>query len=537
MSKELIQIKELCESSFKDYAEWVLPDRYFGDLHYDMFDFLQYEEADSKCVLVPRDHQKSVVIATFASWLITREPSATINYVSYNSDLVEKQIAFIKNILTSDRHRALWSNDGLPGENLLNFIKERGEWKHKPTHYWQNVKFKVDHPAAKNSADPTLRAGTVRGGNTGMHCKYTIFDDLVTDENWKSASDKAETLACYESFSKIQSNGGKTFAVGTRYSPDDLYAQLKEEELRYLEEETDEEVVEKTWKFFERVVEDSPTRDGTGNYCWPKMKMPNGESYGFDRRELAVKKAKLSKNGLTNFFAQYYNDPNDESTNVIKSDCFHYLDPRRLKQEGSSWSYEDKPLRIYAAADLAFSDGAGKDGRRRDYTAIAVVAIDHEGYIYVLDLDRFKTDKPEVYFERIMELHDYWNFKELYVETNNAGKFVKQYLVDEVRRNGGTLKVEGSAHVSHQGKKEERIAQVLHDRYYNGTIYHNKGGFSRLLEEELKLARPPHDDLKDAVAMAVSRCVKPLQSRTRTTSRNVIKASNRFGGARRSRRA
>jgi len=531
MSNQLGELKKECESSFKAYIQWVLPDRYFGDVHMDMFDFLQFDESDSKCVLVPRDHQKSIVIASFASWLITKDPTITINYVSYNSDLVEKQLAFIKSILKSDRHRALWPTH-------LNWVKERGEVKHKPTHYWQNVKFKIDHPDAKNSADPTVRAGTVRGTNTGMHCKVNIFDDLVTDENWKSDADKAEVLACYENFSKILSPGGKSYAVGTRYSPDDLYSHLKEEAAIWIDPESGEEQQETLWKVFETVVEDSPTRDGTGNFCWPRTQMPDGNSYGFDPRELAIKKAKLSKNGLTNFFAQYYNDPNDESTNVIKSDCFHYLEPKRLKQEGSGWSYDDKPLRIYAAADLAWSDGQSKNAKRRDFTAIAVVGVDHEGYIYVLELDRFQTDKPNVYYDRIIELHNYWNFKEFYVETNSAGHFIKKYLQDEVRRNGGTLKVEGSAHVSHQGKKEERIAQVLHDRYHNGTIYHNKGGYSRLLEEELKLARPPHDDLKDAVAMAVARCVKPLQSRSgHNSNRTVIKASSRFGGARRSRRA
>lgn len=531
MSKELQELKQLCESSLKDYAQWVLPDRYFGDLHMDMFDFIQYEECDSKALLVPRDHQKSICIAIAASWLITIDPTITINYISYNADLVEKQLAFIKSILRSERHRLLWPHH-------LNWVKDRGEIKHKPTSYWQNVKFKIDHPDAKNSADPTVRAGTVRGTNTGMHCKVNIFDDLVTDENWKSDSDKAEVLACYENFSKILSPGGKSYAVGTRYSPDDLYSHLKEEAAEWIDPETGLEQKEQLWKVFEATVEDSHLRDGTGNYCWPRMKMPCGSSYGFDARELAIKKAKLSKNGLTNFFAQYYNDPNDESTNVIKSDCFHYLDPRKLRQEGSSWFYNDNQLRIYAAADLAFSDGQAKNAKRRDFTAIAVVGVDCEGFIYVLELDRFQTDKPDVYYNRIIELHEYWDFKELYVETNSAGKFIKQYLSDEVRRNGGTLKVEGGAHVSHQGRKEERIAQVLHDRYHNGTIFHNKGGYSRLLEEELKLARPPHDDLKDAVAMAVSRCVKPLQSRARSrSSGNVIKASSRFGGSRRSRRA
>lgn len=538
MSKKLQQIKEDCENSLKIFAQWVLPERYFGDLHMDMFDFIQYgkngEDTDSKLVLVPRDHQKSICIAVAAAWFITKDPSVTINYISYNSDLVQKQIAFIKSILTSDRHRTLWPD-------ILNWVKDRGELKHKPKYEWQQEKFKIDHPDAAKSADPTLRAGTVRGTNTGMHSKINIFDDLVTDENWKTEVDKAQTLACYENFSKILSPGGKTYAVGTRYSPDDMYAHIMDE-VAVIPSRDEEgnytETVEQLWSVFEAVVEDSLTRDGTGNFCWPREVQEDGSAYGFDERELAIKKAKLSKNGLSNFFAQYYNDPNDESTNKLKRSGFKYLDPRKLEEEGNTWYYDGKKLSIYAYADLAFTDSTAKQARRRDFTAVAVVGVDHEGFIYVLDLKRFQTDKEQVYFDEIIEMYDYWGFKSITVETNSAGKFIKKYLEDEVRRQGGKLVVEGKPHVSHQGSKEERIEHTLAPRYQSGTIYHRKGGYTKELENELVLSRPAHDDLKDAVAGAVALCVTPLKrGRNVTRGTGKVVELSRFGGRRRSRRA
>lgn len=88
MNKQLEQIKSDCEKSLKIYAQWVLPERYFGDLHMDIFDFIQYgkgdDNADGKLILVPRDHQKSVCIAVAASWFITNDPSVTINGADYN---------------------------------------------------------------------------------------------------------------------------------------------------------------------------------------------------------------------------------------------------------------------------------------------------------------------------------------------------------------------------------------------------------------------------------------------------------------------
>ena len=55
----------------------------------------------------------------------------------------------------------------------------------------------------------------------------------------------------------------------------------------------------------------------------------------------------------------------------------------------------------------------------------------------------------------------------------------------------------------------------------------------KMLEEELKLAKPPHDDLKDVLSIAVAECVAPLKRRgaDKRTS-NVVQIS-RFGGRRR----
>jgi len=212
------------------------------------------------------------------------------------------------------------------------------------------------------------------------------------------------------------------------------------------------------------------------------------------------------------------------------------MDLRQLEQTGKDWFYDDKKLKLYAGADLAWTDSSSLNAKRQDYTAVAVIGIDEEGYIYVLALERFQTDKPEVYYERIIEMYEYWQFKKITVETNAAGKIIKNFLEDEIRRNGGRLEVDGKPHTSHSGKKEERIATALHSRYRNGSIYHTKGGLTKLLEEELKLAKPAHDDLKDVLAIAVSECVAPLKRRgLQKKTGNVIPMS-RFGGQRRGRR-
>ncbi len=45
-------------------------------------------------------------------------------------------------------------------------------------------------------------------------------------------------------------------------------------------------------------------------------------------------------------------------------------------------------LNVYAAIDFAFSLR-----KKADYTALVVIGVDHQGNFYILDIDRFKTDR------------------------------------------------------------------------------------------------------------------------------------------------
>ena len=82
-----------------------------------------------------------------------------------------------------------------------------------------------------------------------------------------------------------------------------------------------------------------------------------------------------------------------------------------------------------------------------------------------------------------------------------------------------------------EGSKEERIAAALEHRYDNMTMWHFKGGYTDVLEEELVLARPAHDDVKDALASAVEIAIKPKRSRDSDEyGSNVLQFNGRFGG-------
>jgi hypothetical protein len=109
---KLSEIRQNCENSLYYYAQLMFPNRYFGDVHEEMFRFFQKSletamesgEGDNAAALIPRDHQKSFCIAVACSWAITKYPWFTVTYVSSNPTLAERQLTVIKNIFKSEAH-------------------------------------------------------------------------------------------------------------------------------------------------------------------------------------------------------------------------------------------------------------------------------------------------------------------------------------------------------------------------------------------------------------------------------------------------
>ena len=151
---------------------------------------------------------------------------------------------------------------------------------------------------------------------------------------------------------------------------------------------------------------------------------------------------------MVQFYAQYYNDPNDPDSHRLSPDCFQYYDKKHLNSVDGAWYYKENRLQIFAAMDVAWTTS-----EKSDFTAIVVIGIDSSGFIYILDLDRFKTSNYSVYYDRVMELSNYWGFRKMRVETNAGGKLVAQRLEELIRENGQALSIDGKARVSHEGNK------------------------------------------------------------------------------------
>jgi hypothetical protein len=133
-----------------------------------------------------------------------------------------------------------------------------------------------------------------------------------------------------------------------------------------------------------------------------------------------------------------------------------------------------------------------------------VIGVDGHQNFYVLDIDRFKTDKMSVYFDHILSLHSKWGFRQIRAEVSVAQQVIVKDLKESyIKPLGLGLSIDEFRPSRMQGSKEERIAAVLEPKYANKQIWHYSGGNTQILEEELVYANPAHDDVKDALASVI----------------------------------
>lgn len=490
--------KEVREGAKEDlflFARLVNPAYMYGKVHEEIFRWMQdyslYGQGEcltsNKLIMLPRAHLKSHMVATWCAWMITRHPEITILYVSATAELAITQLYAIKNILGSTIYQRYYPEYVNPQEGK----REK----------WSSMKIVIDHPkrSQEGTRDATVATAGLTTNTTGWHADVVVSDDLVVPENAYTEDGRDSVSRKASQFTSIRNAGGFTMACGTRYHPSDIYAVWKDQVYDVYNDDGIKVDQEPVWSIQEYKVEEDNI------FIWPRAVRSDGKAYGFDLQVLARIRAEYSDR--VQFYSQYYNDPNDPSSERISQDKFQYYDVRKMRKEGSKWFYNGRKLNVYAAVDFAFSLS-----KKADYTAIVVIGIDCDSNVYVLDIDRFKSDKTLEYFQHVKALHSKWVFNKLRAEVTVAQKVIVNAIKDYVRKDGLRLSVDEFRPSRAEGTKEERIAAALEHKYDNLEMWHQEGGWTPVLEEELVKARPAHDDCKDALASAVEIATPPAKN-------------------------
>ena len=501
-------IREAAEADLLTFIKLVAPHILYGAIHEELISWWSRQEAkDNQLVLLPRGHMKSKLAAYRTAWWITKHPETTVLYVSATADLAEKQLYAIKQIIDSPIYRRYWSDMIHPEEGK----REK----------WAVAEIAVDHPQRKLEGirDATCKAVGLTSNTTGFHADIVVLDDIVVPGNAYSEDGREKVSNAYSQLASIENPGAQEWVVGTRYHPRDIYdTMINMKEVHY-DDEGEVLQEDEVYELFQKVVETD------GEFLWAKKTRNDGKAFVFDSKELARIKAKYID--TTQFYAQYYNDPNTTESARINKENFQYFDKSNLVNKEGDWYIRDRKLNVYAAIDFAFSLR-----KQADYTALVVIGVDHQANYYILDIDRFKTDKIVDYYKHILTAWEKWGFRKIRAEITVAQQTIVKELKDSyLKPNGIPLSIDEFRPTRHLGDKAQRIGSVLEPKYDNLQVWHYKGGNCQTLEEELVMVHPPHDDMKDALANAMSISLVPkLRAQMNLGLNKKQMTHSRFGG-------
>jgi hypothetical protein len=503
------EIIQAAEDDLLTFIKLIAPHRVLGLCHEELIKWWTRDEAgDHQMALIPRDHQKSTMVAYRVAWEITRDPTITVLYISATSGLAEKQLKFIKDILEHPKYRRYWPD-------MVHINEGKRE-------RWTNAEIMVDHPERKREGirDATIFTAGLTTSITGLHCNIAVLDDVVVNENAYTNEGRRKVESQYSLLASIETTDAREWIVGTRYHPKDLYGTLINTTRDIVNEGGEVVDSEPVYEVWQKQVEDMG--DGSGEYLWPRQQRGDGKWFGFNAQVLATKRAKYLDR--TQYHAQYYNNPNDPGNEAIGSEYFQHYNREMVSKRDGKWTYNGKPLAIFASIDFAYSLRA-----TADYTVIVVVGVDHDGNIYVLDIKRKRTNKTAEYFNMVREAHLKWGFKKIRAEVTAAQSIIAERMRDDIRQDGLVLSVEDFRPVRSMGTKEERMLHELKPRYENRSIWHFHGGLCEDLEQELIQHNPAFDDIKDALTSVMGIIRIPHNMGLMRKKSNILTHS-RFGG-------
>lgn len=490
LTKEEREMREIIFNDFRAFFAFVCPEYKIGRKHEDLLKWLEDGYDENNMIIVAREHLKSTVLCVWRVFRFIRKPSLTVIAAYPSETLMQRGTRTIKDNLNKPIIKRFF-----PG-----LTPEETNRKEK----WAANAFELPHWMKRESGKMDLSFIALTPGmrTTGQHADEIDYDDLVTAENstdfhGKNGETERAKISEFCAFlTSVKNTGCITNVVGTYYNKKDQYHKMQELMHPVMQ---DGKIIgkKKAFRTFFAAIKDS-----AGEYFWPRVMYSNGETYGFDAEQEAIKRAEYESNGmLAQFYCQYYNNPDNEELSPIAARWFKYYDKKDLYYDDDMgcwkiYDYSGKmmPLRAAAAVDLAVT--ANKDS---DYTAICVGAIDQLGNRYILEISRLKTESMYTVTEELKRLVQKWKIKKLRIEavgtTLKAARDVKDYLESEGVRIPIELFSPGGT------EKNIRMMMILQPLYEAGSIYHTRGGNCEILERELLSISSEHDDTKDATAM------------------------------------
>ena len=400
-------------------------------------------EERASLILAPRGHGKSTILTiSFSLWKIALNREIRILIVSNTLDQAKSFLREIKQHL----------------EQNPRLKRIYGDFIGSP---WTEHEITVSR-RKRRAKEATVTVLGVEGPVITRHYDLILLDDVVDEENARTQGQREKTLVWYyKTLLPTLEPEGEIHILGTRYHHQDLYGHLLEREYK------------ERHRIYRAIGQGLQ-----GPVALWEEKFP-----------LALLQKKREEAGPVIFNSQYQNDVEAMKGAIFKPEWFRY------------WEELPVPLSKYQGVDLAISQ---RD--RADYFAHVTIGVDRQKNVYLLDAFHGRLSFEEQFqtIKRLYQTHDRPNSPVLRVgiEANAYQEALPQ-----------RFRAETDIPVKSVFTSIDKITRGfrLQARFENGKVFFpvsghrfETGDTTDLIEELLLFPEAGHDDLFDALEIAVS---------------------------------
>lgn len=474
--------KTLVLSDFWEFCGEVLDYKNLQPFHNDLCQYMQNYMHKKRLVLLPRGHLKSTIVTVgYTLWRIAQDPGLRILISNATAPLAQAFLRQIKAHLQKNQR----------------FIELFGDL-FTSSEKWTDESVRFSQIRSLESKENSITAFGIGGNLVSQHYDLMIYDDLVNRENIHTPERIEEVHTFYKDAQDLVDDPMLTeqIMIGTRWHEGDLYGTIIDRD----NPERNEWVVMKRDAVegdYEIVKDDRGNLSIEGGHILYPSKFPNE----------ALNKLLRSK-GISNFSAQYLNDPIPADQSTFKHE-FIYYEPEDVK------GYE---FNTFITVDPAFFDPANK-GRDPDYTGIVVNKVPYTNDWYIWDLINQRLSPNEL-IDLLFELDKKYKPKTIGIESTSWQKILGYVAREQMRSRNQFLPITELKHSGVTAKSKFDRIQGLEPRYAVGSIFHNRN-IRQMTTLEMQLRRFPrskYDDLSDALASQLEIAVPPRRNNERRES-------------------
>lgn len=414
---------------------------------------IEQKKSPRLMIFMPPRHGKSEIGSkTFPGWYLGRNPKHEVIACSYSGDLAKDFSRKVRDLMELEKYQSVF------GTRLSRDSKSVERWN--------------------TSLGGGFVAAGVQGPITGRGAHLGIIDDPVKDrEEAESDTTRQKIKDWYSStFYTRLAPGGGVLIIQTRWHEDDLSGWL----LEVMKEAEQEMMTSGEWpldadrwevvRYPAIATCDEPFRS-------------QGEALHEARYPLAalqkIKRAMMPRD----WEALYQQNPVSQDGDYFTKGMIRYYDKAPPVEE----------MRIYATGDLAIGQTEAND-----YTVFAVVGVDRQQNIYLLDLHRGRWNAMGL-IDKMFEIQKRWEPEIFGLETGHIDMTLEPFLLKRMDETRIRIPYEK---LRTRGKDKQTRARPIQGRMEQGKVFFPKGAIwtETLVTELLSFPMGKHDDQCDAIA-------------------------------------